>query len=79
MTAIVNKILAADSYIDDIVVNEEKVAADQVVKHLRCYGLKAKPSENVNGGRVLGLRVVTWELYTHMKTTFSNLKSARQS
>ena len=45
MTAIVNKVLAADdqirsatdSYIDDIVVNEDKVAADQVVEHLRCH------------------------------------------
>ena len=67
MTAIVNKVLAADdqirsatdSYIDDIVVNEDKVAADQVVEHLRYYGLEAKPPEDVNGGRVLGLRVVT--------------------
>ena len=49
MTAIVNKVLAADdqirsatdSYIDDIVVNEDKVAADQVVEHLRCHGLEA--------------------------------------
>ena len=67
MTAIVNKVLAADdqirsatdSYIDDIVVNEDKVAADQVVEHLCCHGLEAKPLKNVNGGRVLWLRVVT--------------------
>ena len=50
---------ATDSYIDDIVVNEDKVAADQVVVHLHCHGLEAKPPKNVNGSRVLGLRVIT--------------------
>ena len=60
MKMIVDKVWAADdqirsatdSYIDDIVINEDKVAADQVVKYLRCHGLEAKPPKNFNGGIV---------------------------
>ena len=65
MTAIVNKVLsmnekvrqATDSYIDDIIVNEDIVSAEEVINHLKTYGLEAKPPESINGGRILGLRV----------------------
>lgn len=65
MTAIVNRVLGldksvragTDSYIDDIVVNEEVVKAERVVSLLRQYGLEAKPAVSLSGARVLGLRV----------------------
>lgn len=63
MTKILNEVLAqdehvrkgTDSYIDDIIVNEEIVSAEEVVKHLACYGLETKAPEGLDGGRVLGL------------------------
>jgi hypothetical protein len=49
--------LGTDSYIDDIIVNEDVVSSEKVVSHLRNYGLECKPAEPLIGGRVLGLRI----------------------
>jgi ribonuclease HI len=65
MSKILNKVLemdenvraGTDSYVDDIVVNESKVSCQQVIQHLKSYGLEAKPPSELNGGRVLGLRI----------------------
>ena len=65
MTAIVNKVLSmddlvkagTDSYIDDIVVNEDVVPVDRVVALLNTYGLQCKPPVALQGARVLGLRM----------------------
>lgn len=65
MTAIVNYVLkqeegvknGTDSYIDDIIVNEDIVRVEKVEKLLRKYGLESKPAETISGARVLGLRV----------------------
>ena len=65
MAAIVKKVLSmdpivesgTDSYVDDIVVNEDVVSCEQVNKLLSTFGLDAKPPERLNGGRILGLRV----------------------
>lgn len=52
---------ATDSYIDDIIVDESRVSADVVKKHLLDFGLESKDIERVsndgNDMRVLGLRV----------------------
>jgi ribonuclease HI len=66
MTAVVNAILSSDpevrrgtdSYIDDIIINEDIVSCERVQKLLMEFGLEAKPSESLLGGRVLGLRIV---------------------
>ena len=65
MTAIVNKVLSMDpliksatsSYIDDIIVNENIAAAEDVVALLHRYGLEAKFPVSLEGARVLGLKV----------------------
>ena len=44
-----------DSYIDDIIVNEDVVSVEDVVNHLAQYGLEAKWPEPLDGARVLGL------------------------
>ena len=46
-----------DSYIDDVIVNEDIVSADRVISVLSEFCLAAKPSESLDGARVLGLRV----------------------
>ncbi len=65
MTSIVNKVLAldpevraaTDSYVDDIIVNEDAVSSQRVVDHLRTFGLEPKPPVALHGSRVLGLHV----------------------
>ena len=65
MTAVLRKVLSedpevaagTDSYIDDIIVNEDVVSSERVRQHLARFGLDAKESEPLDGGRVLGLRV----------------------
>lgn len=65
MSSIVNKVLsmdpvirsATDSYVDDIIVNEQIVDSDVVMEMLEKYGLSAKPAEPLDGNRVLGLRL----------------------
>ena len=65
MTAIVNKILSAnpkireatDSYIDDIIVNNDLVSTEEVIQHLEDFGLKSKePNSLGDNTRVLGLK-----------------------
>ena len=48
---------ACDYYIDDIFVDESVEAAKNVAKHLDKFGLQCKPPEDLEKGRVLGLRV----------------------
>jgi transposase InsO family protein/ribonuclease HI len=65
MTRILREVLAAserircatDHYIDDIIVMEDAVPAEEVVAHLKRYGLESKPPESLEGGRVLGLQM----------------------
>ena len=65
MTAIVHKVLAmaddvragTDSYIDDIVVDENVVQASRVEAHLHRFGLETKPPVSIIDARVLGLKV----------------------
>uniref|UniRef100_A0A5S6QBG4 Integrase catalytic domain-containing protein n=1 Tax=Trichuris muris TaxID=70415 RepID=A0A5S6QBG4_TRIMR len=66
MKTVLNHVLAQNAvvkkgtsaYIDDILVNEDIVSANQVQEHLAQYGLSTKAPEKVaNGARILGLRV----------------------
>ena len=65
MSQILQKVLSIDAtvkagmdhYIDDILMDESVVSADQVVLHLQRYGLRTKPSEHIHNARVLGLQV----------------------
>jgi transposase InsO family protein/ribonuclease HI len=67
MTRIIREVLeqekdinaATDHYIDDVLVQDDVVSAEQVVSHLRKYGLESKPPETLEGGRVLGLQLDT--------------------
>lgn len=64
MTAVVQKVLSmdkrvargTDSFIDDIVVNEDVVSSKEVSRYLQSYGFEWKPSPIVSA-LVLGLRV----------------------
>lgn len=51
----VNK--ATSSYIDDILVEESEVTAEEVRDHVETYGLTAKPAEPLDGGTALGLKL----------------------
>ena len=54
------------AYVDDILVDEDVVAAEDVVAHLRRYGLESKTPERASDGmRVLGLHV--WKERDGMK------------
>ncbi|XP_045108000.1 uncharacterized protein LOC123502800 [Portunus trituberculatus] len=66
MKAVVKTILAQDSkieqavlpYVDDLLVNEDLVSAEQVAAHFASYGLECKqPVRVADGARLLGLRV----------------------
>ena len=65
MSQIVQKVLSmdatvkagTDNYINDILVKESLVSADQIVLHLQRYGLRMKSPECIHNARVLGLRV----------------------
>ena len=66
MKAVLNRVLEQDevvragtsAYVDDILVDEDVIAAQDVVEHLRAYGLDSKPPERVGDGvRALGLHV----------------------
>ena len=66
MTKVLSKVLSLDGevssgtdhYIDDIIVNLDKVSASRVSNHLARYGLVTKEPESISDARVLGLRVV---------------------
>ena len=49
---------ATDSYIDDIMVNVTKISTKEVVEHLKGFGLTAKSPESLDGGVVLGLKLM---------------------
>ena len=63
MTLILRKVLsldneiesATDHYIDDIVVDVNRVSASRLREHLRRYGLESKEPERLDGGRLLGI------------------------
>jgi len=63
MASILGKVLsmdewvrrATDHYIDDIVVQESVVGAEEVGKYLAKYGLETKEPESLDGGRLLGI------------------------
>ena len=65
MSMILRKILekmekvdsATSLYSDDIIVNETEVMVEEVVAHLRKFGLIAKFPESLDGGAALGLRL----------------------
>ncbi|XP_045101484.1 uncharacterized protein LOC123498445 [Portunus trituberculatus] len=66
MKAVVKTILAQDSkieqavlpYVDDLLVNEDLVSAEQVAAHFASYGLECKqPVRVADGARLLGLRI----------------------
>ncbi|XP_035827949.1 uncharacterized protein LOC118478447 [Aplysia californica] len=44
-------------YIDDILVSVSQVSSEDVISHLRRYGLVAKPAEKLEGGTALGLKL----------------------
>ena len=50
--------LATSSYIDDIIVDVNRVSAEAVVTHLGRFGLQAKPPADLENGTALGLRIV---------------------
>ena len=49
--------LGTDHFMDDIIVQENIVTAEEVAAHLQRYGLETKPPEPLDGGRVLGLQL----------------------
>ena len=66
MKAVVKTILAQDPkiesavlpYVDDLLVNEDLVSAEQVAAHFAAFGLECKqPARAADGARLLGLRV----------------------
>ena len=65
MSTILRKILdkmekvdgAVSSYIDDIIVNETEVMVEEIVAHLREFGLIAKLPESIDGGATLELKL----------------------
>ena len=66
MKAVLNKVLAQNSevrrgtsaYVDDVLVREDIVPVQEVVKHLEKYGLTSKQPESMQAGaRALGLQV----------------------
>lgn len=48
---------ATSSYIDDILVNESQVTAEELIQHLSKFGLITKPPEPLDGGAALGLKI----------------------
>lgn len=65
MTRILREVLSKDEkiykatkpYIDDIIVDESIVTAEEVVEHLLKFGLKTKSPEQLEDGRALGLKL----------------------
>ena len=50
---------ATDHYVDDIIVREEIATAEEVVEHLRRFGLETKEPETLAGNIILGLQLNT--------------------
>ena len=65
MTAVLKTVLTKDdavkratiSYINNVQVEEAEVAAEKVRDHVNTYGLTAKPSESLENGMALGLKL----------------------
>ena len=65
MTAVLKNVLAKDevikratcSYIDDILVDKTEVTAERVREHVDTYGLTIKPTEALEDGMALGLKL----------------------
>ena len=65
MTAVLKTVLTKDnavkratsSYIGDVQVEEAEVTAEKVRHHINTYRLTAKPSESLENGMVLGLKL----------------------
>ena len=49
---------ATNLYINDIMVDVMKILTKDVVEHLKGFGLTAKSPESVDGGAVLGLKLM---------------------
>ena len=49
---------ATDSYIDNIMVDIMKISINEVVEHLKGFGLTAKSPESLDGGAALGLKLM---------------------
>ena len=41
---------ATDNYVDDIIVREDIATAEEVIHHLKKFGLDTKPSESLESG-----------------------------
>ena len=50
---------ATDYYVDDIVVQEDVATAEEVVEHLKRFGLETKEPENLADNRIFGLKLQT--------------------
>ena len=48
---------AVSSYIDDIIVNKVEVMVEEVMAHLRKFGMIAKLPKSMDGGSTLELRL----------------------
>ena len=65
MSEIVRKVLSldpdiarsTDHYMDDVIVNEDIAIADEVIDHLRKYGLESKERQPLQSAKVLGLQL----------------------
>ena len=65
MSEILRTVLSLDSkiqqgtnhYIDDVIVNEDIVSAEEVIDHLRKYGLESKLPQPLESSKVLGLQL----------------------
>ena len=77
MKAVVSKVLsldekiskATDHYYDDIIIDLNVVSAQVVKDHLLKFGLIAKPSENLNSAKVLGLQTYEKKGVVHWRRT----------
>ena len=65
MTAVLKTVLTKDdevkratsSYINNVLVEEAEVTVEKVKDHVNIYGLTAKPSESLENGMALGLKL----------------------
>ena len=76
---------ACDHYIDDIVVDKDVVSVEEVVTHLRKYGLETKVPENFEQAHVLGLQLgrgregrLQWSRSNEIPRSMDGLVSRRE-
>ena len=77
---------AVSSYVDDVLVNEDVMPAENVSEHLRAFGLECKePTRAKDGARILGLRVrkeqdgLRWKRDNDVREIVGPIQSARCS